>query len=158
MPSLVASAMHIGRPVAQTNAQIVREIHRMPPGSAQSAFSLSSPARRALVLTSVLMGVLGCALRPWPLALLAVALSVASSLNYVLYTGAFTLVSAVDMAFAVLAGGTYIVCVIVESCWLGLGAAMVTMAAYAMRRHPDDQVTVHVLALASLLVYMASLN
>lgn len=100
------------------------------------------------------MGLLGLALQPWTLTVLAVALSVASLLNYVMYTGGFTVISAVDMALAVLAGVTYIVCAVAAECWLGLLCALATMGAYAARRSADDQINVHLLALLSLLLYI----
>lgn len=113
---------------------------------------LRSPARYTLIITSVLIGVIGCAVRPWPLALLAVALSIASSLNYILYTGEFTMVSAVDFVLAILTGCIYTVCMVGDSCWLGIGALILGVTAYKMRRHPDEQVIVHVFAIASLIV------
>ena len=100
------------------------------------------------------MGLLGMALQPLSLTVLAIALSGASLLNYVTYTGEFTVVSAVDMALAVVAGATYIACAVAAECWLGLLCAAATMAAYAGRRSADDQINVHLLALLSLLLYI----
>lgn len=118
------------------------------------AATLSRDARRALLLTSAAIGGLGLLLQPWPLCLLALALSMASLLNYSTYTGAFTWISALDMGLAVIAGCTYIGCAIAARCWVGLFAALATIAAYALRRHPDEQVGVHAAALLALGLYI----
>ena len=120
----------------------------------EGAATLSRAARRALLVTSAAIGGVGLLLRPWPLCLLALALSLASLLNYALYTGAFTWISALDMGLAAIAGATYMCCAIATQCWVGLCAALATIAAYAGRRHPDHQVGVHALALLALGLYM----